>query len=512
MESNEYFSDQIQLEGLSESEIRDLNTIMNRFLDMYRKKTPKADDREWLMECYRKEFPDWEEKKLEKLTEDTISSIKEYEDNLSSIEFAAKSGISSECWFDDAIMKASKGIAINEFGSYLTEIDAALTAGNTQMMRTVMTQTGEISQCYNLDGFIAEQHHVNTFNAEAALRGSNYVAKVQVPEPGQTYGKNSFDCVIVDKTSGKIVQQYQAKYGATARDTIKLLKSGNYNNQRYLVPADQVVEVQAAFPGKTVTSTMGSDELGVLSKPLTKAQAKELQIKVQERGAIEAIDYNSFQTKALALHITKNAAMTGACSAAITTSFILANKMILGEHLDADETVEIALVTGTDAGIKAAASGALKVGAEKGIIGALPPGTPIHVISNIACVGIENVKILTKVATGELTPSQALDKMGRTSTAMVYGLGWGAASATFGAVAMSWIPIAGPVIGTVIGGMIGYTAGSKFGSTVYEGAKKIASIAQKCVKNTWEGVKSTAKKVASGFRRIRSRIASRFGF
>lgn len=512
MRDIENFNDQIQMEGLTEKEARELGVILRRFIEAYRSKTPEMSDREWLKGCYQKELPELEDAEIEKLTEETIASIQEYDKNLESATAAAKKGTSTERWFADKVAEASKGVAINEFGNYLADIDVALTTGNAQMMRTVSTQAGEISQCFNLDGFIAEQHHVNTFNAEAALKSSKYVAKVQVPEAGQTYGKNSFDCVILDKSTGKIVQQYQAKYGATAQDTIKLLKSGNYNNQRYLVPSDQVAEVQAAFPGKTVTSTIGSSDLGVTSKPLTKAQAKALQVDVQKSGRIDAIDYNTFQVKDLSLHIAKNAAMTGVCSAAISTGFILAGKVFSGEYIDSDEVVETALVTGADAGVKAAAAGALKVGAEKGILSILPPGTPAHVIANIACVGIENAKILAKVASGELTFSQALDQMGRTSTAMVYGLGWGATGAVLGAGALAWIPIVGPIAGSLIGGMVGYMAGSKFGSTIYEGAKKIGSVAKKAVKSTWEGVKSAGRKIASGIKNVGSRVKSFFGF
>jgi len=512
MDNFENFNDQVQIEGLSEKEAKELSIILKRFMQAYKSKAPETSDREWLKTCYQKELTGWKEEEIDRLTDETLASILEYDENLASATEAAKKGISSEKWFLDKVTEASKGVAINEFGNYLADVDMALTTGNAQMMRTVSTQAGEISQCFNLDGFIAEQYHVNSFNADAALKNSNYVAKVQVPEAGQTYGKNSFDCVILDKTTGKIVQQYQAKYGATAQDTIKLLKDGNYNNQRYLVPADQVSEVQAAFPGKTVTSSIGNAELGVTSKPLTKAQAKALQTEVQERGYIEKLDYNTFQTKDLSLHIAKNAAMTGICSAAISTGFILAGKALSGESVDVDEVVENALVTGADAGVKAAAAGALKVGAEKGILSILPPGTPVHVIANIACVGIENAKILAKVASGELTLSQALDQMGRTSTAMVYGLGWGATGAVIGAGALAWIPIVGPIAGGLIGGMVGYMAGSKFGGTVYEGAKKIGSVAKKTVKNAWEGVKSTGRKIASGIKNVGSRIKSVFGF
>lgn len=502
--------DAIQVEGLGKKEVEELKPILKRFMDAYKKKEEGVSDREWLTECYRRELPEWEFSKIEELTEQTLESIREYDENLASAEEAAKKGVSSEKWFADKVIEAGKGVAINDFGNYLASVDSAISMGNAQMMRTVSTNAGEISQCYNLDGFIAEQQHVNAFNAEAALKGSDFFAEVKVPGPGETYGKNSVDCVIKNIKTGKIVENYQAKFGATAHDTIKLLKSGNYNNQRFLVPAEQVAEVQAAFPGKTVTSTLGSDALGIASKPLTKADVKNLQLQVQEKGRMPSIDWNTFQTKNLALHIGKNAGVAGLQSAAIATGMTLIASGLSGEQIDSDVVIETALNTGADAGVKAAAAGALKVGAEKGIITILPPGTPAHIIANIACVGIENAKILAKVASGELTMKEALDKMGRTTTAMIYGLGWGATGAVMGAAALSWIPIAGPIVGGLVGGMVGYMAGSKFGETIYNGAKKIGSVAKKAAKGAWEGVKSAGRALVNTAKNVVSSIAGLF--
>ncbi len=47
----------------------------------------------------------------------------------------------------------------------------------------------------NLDGFIAEQELVNSFNNSAVLEGSKYRAEALTPD---VYGKNSFDIVIKD--------------------------------------------------------------------------------------------------------------------------------------------------------------------------------------------------------------------------------------------------------------------------------------------------------------------------
>lgn len=506
------FNREPQLEGLSEKETKELYAVLKRFMEAYHEKNPESSEREWLKGCYQRELPEWEEEKIEKLTQETLSSIEEYDRNLKTAKEAARQGISSEDWLKGKITEAAKGLSVHEFGNYLSRVDAALEMGNAQMMRTVTTQAGEISRCMNLDGFIAEQHHVNTFNANAALKHSNYEARVQVPGPGETYGRNSFDTVIVDKTTGRIVQQYQVKYGATAQETIKLLKSGNYQNQRILVPADQVAEVQAAFPHKTVSSTMGSKELGVFSNDLTKAQAKEIQTKIQDAGIMERMGYDAFQTKDLMVHIGKNAGVMGIQSAAISTGFTLAANVLSGEDIDPDTVMETAFTTGADASVKAAATGALKVCSEKGVVAVIPPGTPAHIIANIACVGIEDAKILAKVAAGELTISEGLDQMGRTSTAMVCGLGWGGVGMGMGAAALSWIPIVGPILGGVIGGMAGYMAGSKMGEMVYQGVKKVGHAAVTMAKGAWEGVKSVGRAVTSGIRNVASSVAGFFGF
>ena len=91
----------------------------------------------------------------------------------------------------------------------------------------------------------------------------------------ETYGLNSFDTVIKDIHTGKIVHQYQFKFGKDAKTTIGLLKSGNYNNQRYVVPADQVAEIKKAFPNKSVEAYMGgTDRVPTKSGSLTKEEAK----------------------------------------------------------------------------------------------------------------------------------------------------------------------------------------------------------------------------------------------
>lgn len=501
----------IDIKDISEKEIKDFHNILSKFIKSYETKDKAINDVEWLKREFIGELPDIDEEEAEKLSIDTINSINEYNDNLKSINEAVKKGISKDKWLEDKILEAATGTSVNDFGNYLNNIDVNITAGNAQMLRTVTTKAGDISQCYNLDGFIAEQYHVNKFNMKAALENSNFRAEVCVPKEGQTYGLNSFDAVIRDVRTGKIVHQYQFKFGSDAKATINLLKDGGYNNQRFVVPSEQVSEVQKAFPGKSVESFIGgTEQVSIKTEGITKEQVKELQLKTQEENIIPLNDWNNYNTKALIKNIGKNATMVGIQSVAVTVGFDMAKKVISGEKINADETIQVALETGADTGIKAATAGALKVAIEKGIITVIPKGTPAGIIANIVCVSIENIKILLKVANGEITINEALDMMARTTISMIYGIGWGAAGAAIGVVVLGWIPIVGPIIGGIIGGMIGYMAGSKVGSAIYSGVKKVYEVAKSAVKAAWNGIKSTGRAILSGARKVYSTVKSWF--
>lgn len=497
---------EVQVEGLTEKEAKEFKTLLSKFVKSYSAKDSAVSDKEWLKNELKSELSDLSDEQAEVMAQETIDSIKEYDENLKDLNEQCKKGVNREQWFADKVAKASAGLGVIEHGNYLNSIDTALTNANSQMIRTVTTSAGDISQCINLDGYIAEQFHVNRFNVEAALHKSNFYAEVQVPAPGETYGKNSFDIVIKDRLSGSNVpvHQYQVKFGANAKETIKLLKDaeGNcrYNNQRIVVPTEQLEEVQRAFPEKTITDKIGgTDKVKISSEGLTKSEAKEMQFDAQENQTILGESWNSFSTKELALNIGKQAGLVGLGAAAITVGFSLAEQAIKGDGIDAEETVKLALETGADASIKVAAAGALKVAVEKGILRIIPKGTPIGIIANIACVAIENVKILFKMATGEYTVSQGMEHMGRTSVSMIYGLGWGAIGMHAGGVAFAWIPIVGPIVGGLVGGLVGYTAGSKFGNAVFDGVKKV-------VTSAGNALRTIGNKISEGFQRIREKI------
>lgn len=490
----------IEIDGLTEAEAEKIRELWERFLKAYKESGEEQKEFEWLKCQLQEELPDKTEEEIQAIKEEIVESIREYDSDLQDMTENIEKGRTKERWFADRLEDAAKGVAVNDYGNYLEQINTTMDEANRQMMRTVLRQDGEVSECLNLDGFIAEQYHVNNFNAKAALQNSPFRAEVCTPGPGETYGKNSFDVRIWNTETKQIVHQYQFKFGKDAKATIELLKKGVYANQRYLVPAEQVMEVQEAFPTKTVTDHLGGTEkVDVISEALSKKQVKELQTEVQETGQVPKTGWNIYNTKELAINLGKQAGAAGVQAALLASGIRLAGKAIRGEKIDGGEVVETALETGADAGIKAAAGGALTVASQKGVLPILPPGTAVGSIAKIACVGIENIKIMWRVVKGELTTSEALEHMGRTSAAMVVGMSCVAFGMTAGAATFGFIPIVGPIVGGLIGGMAGYTVGSKFGETIFNGAKKIAERGKEVAVRTWESIKSIGGRIKEGF-------------
>lgn len=493
------------LDGLSEEEAKKFKEIFDRFIASYKEKAPDVSLEDWLTECFEKELPDIGSEEARKLSQETITTVKKYDSDLNDLKAAASKGKTSESWLAGKLQEASAGMAVAEYGRKLAQVDSALQLSNEQMHRTILRMDGEVSQALNLDGFIAEQTHVNRFNQMAALKGEAYRAEVCLPDGA--YKKNSVDLVIKD-ASGKIVQKYQVKYGADAKTTIEMLKRGHYDNQRILVPPDQVAEVQAAFPGKTVVSEIGGGDIPISSEAVSKETVKQLQEEAQKKGILPEDTWNTYNTREVALQLGKNAAVAGIQGAAIGTGFYLAQKLFSGEDIDPDETIQNALETGADAGIKSATAGALTVASRGGgpLSKVIPAGTAVGTIANIACVAVENVKILGKVATGDLTLTEGLDQMGQTTTAMCCGLTCMPGGAAIGAIALSWIPFVGPVVGGLVGGVLGYTAGSKVGQTIFNGAKKVAKGVFNVAKSVGRAVIDTGRKIARGIGNVVSGV------
>lgn len=501
-----------QNEYLKVQEARDVKELFRKYLKSYKEKDSSITDKEWLEQLFRAEVPEMKPEEAQQDAEEIVEAIENFDVNLRSVNEAAKKGISKENWLADKIQEASVGMAINEYGKTLQSMDDIMYQKNMELADALQRSSdGHIKLSPNLDGNIAENMIAKTTELSGFAQGKNI--KVEVRD---VFTKNSIDVRAINMDTGKY-QNYQLKFGKDAKATIDLIERGNYNNQQIIVPAEQLEEIRNYFKAKGSSKTIMDhiDAWGAVGKKFTKADMKELQLAAQEDGIMPSFDYNHYQTKDLAIRIGKNAGIMAYQAAAVTTGLNIACKIFKGETINPDEMVEIAIKTGADTSVKVVSAGTLQVAIRKGIISFIPKATPAGVIANIACVGIENVKIMAKIASGELSMTKGLDHMGRVTTSMVGGL-WGMAKgAAIGAKLTAWIPVIGVPLALVtgfIGGMVGYFGGSKMGDVIYNTGKKVASAAKSVATAAVNGLKSAGRAVASSVKSAGRAVASLFGF
>ena len=455
---------------LIEEECRELKPILTEFVECYASNKDKPVE-EWLSQKIQEQLPGRTSDEITGLTNEIITTLKVDEENQASLSKAISDGRSKESWFASTTQKAVSAMSTQEAAKYLTELDQALQIANESLYRTITTQAGTISQNPRLDGFIAEQYHVQTFNINAKAAGSPYRAKVLEPT-GNGYAKNSVDIVILDGDN-KVVRRYQSKYCKDAK------------------------------------ATEAPD--GTTSNPLTKSRAEQMRDEAQS-GAWNELNWSEYATKDLALGIGKQAGYAALQGAAIGVGSDVAQKLWNGEEIASEEIIETALVSGADFGVKAAAAGALKVGVEKEIITVIPKGTPAGTIANIAYVAIEDAKVVGKMMSGEVSFKEGIEKIEQTTVATTAGLATMAEGATIGAVIGTAFGPAGTAIGGFIGGSVGYMAGSKVGETIVKGVQKIRDGASKVIKEVASGIKNVANAAIDGIKRFCSGVASFLGF
>jgi len=475
--------------------------ILQTIIGSYSKKGSSISDEVWVEEELKKHVPHLSQEEIVNIRDELILAVDVQNENIKSLDTALEKGTSKEKWFHEKIQEATVGMEVSRVGQYLQEIDSVIATANQQMHQTITKLDGSINMNPNLDGFIFEQHHANTFNREAALRGSKLRAEVLNPKTGENYTKNSVDLVVKDEW-GRIVKKYQAKFCADSDATNNAFDHGNYPFQGKLVSEGQTGSV----PNSKETIGVGK----ITSKQLNKGKGKELQTLAQEGKSMD-VDWNYYKLKDLTSHMTKNVAVAGFQAATVAVGYDLVYKKMSNQEIKTDEVVELALRTGADAGIKSATAVALKAASEKGLISVIPKGTPAGVIATIASISIENVKVLGKVADGELTLTQGFEKMERVTVSAVGGLitgGIGAGKgAVIGAIALSWIPVVGTAAGAFLGSIVSGTVAYMAGSTIGE---KVCTVAQKVRNTAVSLIKSGARAVGKAYNSAKNFLKSFF--
>jgi hypothetical protein len=479
--------------------------LISDFVQSYERHKRDMPLDQWLISQFRLYPTIWtNDQELTRTAVAVIANVQANNESKASLYEHLEKGKSRESWLAKRLEEGASTTTNVNVATYATEIDSALAQANKAMASTITTNSGAINQSMNLDGFIAEQHHVDTFNLDAAAKGSGYTARVLNPE-GTAYGKNSMDVGVYDE-NGALVKRYQAKYGQDAKSTEKLFDQGDYRGQRKLVPAEQKDQI--------ANSTDVIEHDGIRSKPLTKAEAKALQEKAQLEAEAKQYDWNDANRIEIAKNIGKQALVGAALNAGMQATRIVGRRIwnwVIGKKNppvseDLQEFFESSMRSTTHIGAQVAVSGAMVVAAKSGWLGTLLKNTPAGRVVQMAYMALENAKILYKYGKGDITGAEALDGMGNTTSGMLGSLALASVGAAKGAALGFIFGPVGATVGGVIGGVVGGMAGSKVGQAIYEGGKTIVSTAVSTVKSVaasvGRAVTATVSAVSSFFGRL----------
>ena len=265
-EENVLLIDQ-EFQPLTEEEGQNLKPIIKQFMGSYIKYKDTMELEKWLALELRNNLDRLSEDESKKISKEIIDSLKTDEVSRKSLKKAVKQGRSKESWFASQVKNATSRMGTKQTVNYLQELDKSISASNQRLYDTILTKSNTISQNPNLDGFIAEQYHAQTFNINAKASGSQYRAEVLEPN-GHGYSKNSVDIVIKD-TKGKIVRKYQSKYCKDVKSTQRAFEHGDYRGQRKLVADGQEELI------KNASNVIESPD-GVKSNSLSKDDALKM--------------------------------------------------------------------------------------------------------------------------------------------------------------------------------------------------------------------------------------------
>ena len=550
-------------ETLTKKQKEELSSLIKKYLKSYSKYKNKMSIEEWLMLMFREDFPELDEKEIIKLKDEVVNGTNESYKIYKEVKRAGELGINPSEYFatkiendeefkkienkkemllkldeeltDDAVDKIytlsemdisessnldtatsiGKTLGQTAVNNYIGNIDKAIENANANMQDTILRQDGYINQNPNLDGFIAESHHANTFNVDAATKELKLRAEDLKPD---VYGKNSVDIVIKKVSNGceETVRKYQAKFGKNAEVTESYFRDKlgefKYRFQKKLVSSDQVNDIPN-----------GVDKIeygGAESKPISKSEIKNMQEKVQsgDKNALDLNFKNNVSTHEVLKRVGYKAVRNGIYSGAIAVGMNIGKKVITGEEIDGEEVVETAIKTGATTGVTTVVHGAMTAAAKKGILkGVFAKST---FVSAVAFSAVETVSTVYKVGTGEMSLKEGVDSlvetfttgaviakaMAVTSATIAGALGAGALVTTVATVAAGAVVA---TVGTAVAKPI-YKGTKTIVSGVVSGAKKVVSAGTKAVKTVastaWSGVKSVAKGIWSGAKSIFSGI------
>lgn len=469
--------------AITPNEIKKAMPILKSFVKSYYDNKDTMEINDWLNMEFKNHLPEENVENIQNMSNEIIESVALQEEKHESLKSDISKGRTKESWLNSEIQKATVNMSAIETQKYYQEIDSAIFEANKNMANVALTKEGLINQNPSLDGFIAEQHHVETFNINAKASGSKYHAEV-VPPSDTGFDKDSVDIVIKDK-NGNVVKEYQSKFYKDAKSTEKAFEQGDYTGQEKLVPKGQASDMQVK------ASEIIEAPDGTKSTSISKSDAKNMQEAAQDKngdGKPTEYSYDNVSNKDLVKQTVGQISLGVAIGGIAGAGSEFIRQACNDEEFDKDKIIQKGKAGAIDSGVKVALCGGITVCAKKGIIKALGKNPAVAVVSGIVQIGVENVKIAHKIFKKELTVKEGINEMEIVSTGIIGSTVGATAGATKGATIGGTIgsvfgPVGiavGGVVGGIAGGIIGGIAGGKVGETCAKANQKIRDYVEKC--------------------------------
>jgi hypothetical protein len=464
-------------------------SVFKEFVQSYLEKDVGTSDKDWLKNKLKQESLNLTDEALDQLSSELAGGVVSFNETLASIDNSRKQGQKAEAWLATKAEESTKNVTVDE----LQAVEGFLQGSNDRLLRSLKAAEQVKSIAKTSVEVVAEQILLDDFNRSSADSNARYEAAIDEASANSVYGRNFFDLVVKDKFTGKPLEHYQVMFGKTVQETIDMIAAADTAGQKFIVPKEMVEEVQKALPGRAVLDRLGGSKLiNLASNPLS-SKIIEKCLTGELPSVINQI--SSADSGTLIKSIANNAVASGVLSSGMLDGLekVVGKKVI--NDFGGRELLEQALLSGNTEGIKVAASGALATCVNKGLVKALPANTPGIVVSGLASAGIENIKVLSQVASGKMTMPEALNRMGDMNLAMAYEFVWGKYAKKVAALALNYIPVVGPIVSTLVSAGTLPLVGEKVRSLVFQGLKKVVPVVKTVARKAYNTVKSVCSKV-----------------
>lgn len=171
-----------------------LNSVVSSFMETYAQRDKELDFSVWLENRIRQEIPELPEGSEQKLVQDIISAVSDYDKTLSELNEAMDAGTSKEEWFVEQMEKSCAGMEHSDAGQRLRQMDQELTRSDVQLMQ-------------EMDGMLQyEPKEVN----DAQIEWNQYSVKHKIHEIGQKA------CLAGLAVSANAIRSYEESGGELA--------------------------------------------------------------------------------------------------------------------------------------------------------------------------------------------------------------------------------------------------------------------------------------------------------